>query len=92
MAIADQFAGRRLGLVNPALLDFAQAYPEVALEVFYADRHQTGATLDLSLLTSGVTITSGVPEPASWAMMVLGLGCVGGVLRRRKDRMATLVA
>jgi hypothetical protein len=26
-----------------------------------------------------------VPEPATWAMMLLGLGAVGGVLRRRKS-------
>ena len=34
---------------------------------------------------SGVQIvaTAGVPEPATWAMMVLGFGAVGGALRRR---------
>lgn len=32
-----------------------------------------------------------VPEPATWAMMLLGLGFVGGVLRtrRRQNRTAT---
>lgn len=28
-------------------------------------------------------VSAGVPEPASWAMMIVGFGCVGGVLRRR---------
>ena len=28
--------------------------------------------------------TSGVPEPAAWSMMLVGLGCVGGTLRRRR--------
>ena len=28
-------------------------------------------------------ITYGVPEPATWAMMLLGLGLTGGLLRRR---------
>ena len=32
--------------------------------------------------------TSGVPEPATWAMMVMGFGAVGGALRSR--RKATL--
>ena len=62
------------------------------IEVFYADRHQTGAELDLSLLSDGVTITAGVPEPATWAMMLVGIGGLGAMLRRRKDKMATRVA
>ena len=28
---------------------------------------------------------SAVPEPASWAMMMIGLGCVGGLLRRQRS-------
>ncbi|MBS0479965.1 MAG: PEP-CTERM sorting domain-containing protein [Proteobacteria bacterium] len=32
----------------------------------------------------------GVPEPATWAMMVVGFGAVGSALRRRKaPRLAT---
>ena len=31
-------------------------------------------------------LTSGVPEPATWAAMVLGFGLVGGALRRRPVR------
>lgn len=29
-------------------------------------------------------VTGGVPEPTTWAMMVLGFGAVGGALRRRQ--------
>ena len=29
------------------------------------------------------TISAAVPEPAAWGMMILGLGLIGGVLRRR---------
>lgn len=32
----------------------------------------------------GDAITSAVPEPATWAMMILGLGGVGAVLRSRR--------
>jgi hypothetical protein len=35
-------------------------------------------------LTGDAIATAGaVPEPASWAMMILGMGAVGGALRRR---------
>lgn len=32
-----------------------------------------------------IAITSGVPEPGTWAMMLLGLGVVGFAVRRRKS-------
>jgi hypothetical protein len=31
----------------------------------------------------------GVPEPATWAMMILGFGLMGAALRRSRDRLAT---
>ncbi|MGZ3271868.1 MAG: PEPxxWA-CTERM sorting domain-containing protein, partial [Croceibacterium sp.] len=35
----------------------------------------------------GVKVTA-IPEPATWAMMLLGIGCVGGVLRSQRRRQA----
>lgn len=32
--------------------------------------------------------TAGVPEPATWGMMIAGFGLMGGVLRRRKATVA----
>ena len=58
-----------------------------SLEIFYADRAQTGA--DLSVDVTGA-ITSGVPEPTSWAMMLVGFGGLGAAMRsRRKQAVAT---
>jgi hypothetical protein len=39
-----------------------------------------------NVLVSGTSITAGpgVPEPATWAMMILGFGGVGGLVRRRR--------
>ncbi len=34
------------------------------------------------------TPTPGVPEPASWAMMIAGVGLAGGALRRRSAKIA----
>lgn len=44
-----------------------------------------GNILDNVMLVSG---TGGVPEPASWAMMIVGLAGLGGMLRRRGRRFA----
>lgn len=33
-------------------------------------------------------VTSSVPEPAAWGMMILGFGLVGGVMRRRSSTKA----
>ena len=48
-----------------------------------------GASLPPFALLDGVNITQcmpGVPEPATWAMMLLGLGGLGGALRMRRQQ------
>ena len=58
------------------------------VEVFYADRQHTGAFLSLNLNSTDVVITpptGGVPEPAGWALMILGFGAAGAALRARRD-------
>jgi hypothetical protein len=40
---------------------------------------------DVSLDPAGTT--GGVPEPATWAMMLLGFGIVGGAMRARRQRV-----
>lgn len=55
----------------------------------------TGAQANTLTLNQGyvsVPITAGVPEPASWALMILGFGGIGGVLRRKRLSMARGVA
>jgi hypothetical protein len=45
-----------------------------------------------NFITNGAgSVNGAVPEPASWAMMILGMGAVGGALRRR-SKVATKVA
>jgi hypothetical protein len=35
-----------------------------------------------------ITLASSVPAPATWAMMIVGFGLVGGAIRRRKTAVA----
>jgi hypothetical protein len=37
-----------------------------------------------NVLLGGLSLTGGVPEPSTWAMMLLGFGAMGVALRRRK--------
>ncbi len=39
---------------------------------------------------AGGTLTSAVPEPASWAMMLVGFGALGVALRRRAAKTASV--
>jgi hypothetical protein len=62
-----------------------------SIEIFYDDRQNVGAYLSLSLL-SDVVVIPGVPEPATWAMFLVGFGGIGFMLRnsRRKGVAATV--
>lgn len=41
--------------------------------------------------TTAAGLAGGVPEPATWAMMIVGFGLVGGAVRRR-NRVVTRVS
>ena len=42
-----------------------------------------GATHPIDTIT--VKIGAGVPEPATWAMMIIGFGLIGGAMRKRRQ-------
>ena len=56
-----------------------------SLDLFYADRHNSGAGLYFSVNTADVTVApiSGAPEPAEWLLLMLGVGGLGLAFRRR---------
>jgi hypothetical protein len=60
--------------------------------IFYADRENTGAFLSLTLLSTDVVISPGVPETSTWAMMLLGFAGLGFMAYRRKSRLALMAA
>ena len=47
---------------------------------------------NLSLVLTAGVIPGGVPEPATWAMMIGGVGAVGGAARRRKAMVSVRYA
>ena len=55
------------------------------------DFMQTAATTgsgDTGLDKVSIALAGGVPEPATWAMMILGFGAAGSMIRRRKAVVA----
>lgn len=47
-----------------------------------------GGSYILAAGSASGTIPGGIPEPSTWAMMLLGFGSLGAVLRQRRTRMA----
>ncbi|WP_051137239.1 PEPxxWA-CTERM sorting domain-containing protein [Novosphingopyxis baekryungensis] len=90
----DDFAGSSsyagsLDLVGEGLDFFAGSDGLVFAEFFedfdddpgFADAIYTGGTVTV---TYEPAIAGAVPEPATWALMLLGFGFVGGAMRQRK--------
>jgi len=50
----------------------------------------TGAGSNQGILLDAVSIQSAVPEPGTWAMMMLGFGAIGGAMRHARRRKLNL--
>jgi len=66
-------------------------YQYIGQTSFTTDGLQSGASRNLPGLSHAMFFgtAGGVPEPATWGMMLLGLGLVGGSMRRRRAQFAT---
>jgi len=71
-------------------LTFASSQGALDLDNFYV-RYQSVAPSTISNSASGIPTGSAVPEPATWAMMIVGFGLTG-TLARRARRTAVLAA
>jgi len=77
--------GQQKGAVLFDLTQFAGATVDLRFQ-FQSDyaAFSRGIVLDNVTVTGTPAPTAGVPEPASWALMILGFGAAGSVLRRRR--------
>lgn len=49
-------------------------------------------TQSVSFVLDNLTIGNAVPEPATWAMMIIGFGFIGATARRRRQNIRTVAA
>ena len=56
--------------------------------VFDLSDFSGGPAIGTLTITNGATLPGGVPEPASWALMVTGFGAAGMARRRRSRHLA----
>jgi hypothetical protein len=87
--VIEQNFQNGLALTSPSTATVDITGPE-SFELFY---YNLGGNADLDFTVSGpgvvsydTGVLSGVPEPASWALMMLGLGAVGAGLRLQRQR------
>jgi len=59
-----------------------------SFQLSYGETH--GGPAVLRFQVNDQTVGGGVPEPASWALMIVGFGGAGAVLRRRKAAPRTM--
>ena len=81
-----QYVGGNPGVhgTGSTTINLGDLFGAQSLEIFYADRAQVGANLEVSL--TGATVTA-APELSTWAMMLLGFAGLGfaGYRGSRKD-------
>lgn len=75
---------------GPRLFNGSTTSPIFNLGTFSLGQVMTGAGTGGGRLTISEAPVSAVPEPATWAMMILGFGMVGYSMRRRVSFTPTL--
>jgi hypothetical protein len=66
------------------LLFFDPTLPSQSGPIYYLAGLTIGERINAGVVTVTQVPPSGVPEPSTWAMMLLGFGAIGLAMRRRK--------
>lgn len=61
-----------------------------AYSILRVDGDDYGAGLNVAWSLNDAALPGAVPEPASWAMMIAGIGAVGFVLRRKRTELQSI--
>ena len=91
--LAAQFSSGCVGDPTGAFCNFSNAGVAFAGNAFSIDFGGTAGNTGYDNITFGSDVAVGaVPEPATWAMMLLGFGFVGGALRSAKRKQKVTVS
>lgn len=85
----------RIQIFGPQLFTGTTAAPVFSTGVFDLSSTPRQFTTDPLQVNYRLTVSefvSAVPEPATWAMMLVGFGAIGATMRRRTRRVAALPA
>jgi hypothetical protein len=82
--LADNYTDKYLGLYYGPPIGFPTKDPNAPASAYINDNASGSEFRNFAF------VTSGVPEPASWAMLLIGFGGIGFAMRRR--RLGALLA
>jgi hypothetical protein len=89
---AGKLADLYTSLVNTGALAFTLADSDPGDNYFDFTQGVDGGLINVGQGPVVTPPTGAVPEPATWAMMILGFGMVGGLLRRRRTAVRVTYA
>ncbi len=78
--LADNYSSKYLGLYYGPTAGYPSQDPKAAASAYVRDNAEGSNFINYAFLASDV------PEPATWAMLLLGFGGIGLVLRRQRTR------
>jgi hypothetical protein len=79
-----------LSLMFSVTSDTAGSWANYATPDFKID--WVGSKKNYDLVSLAIPVNNGVPEPATWAMMLVGFGGIGMAMRRRRKGVLAQIA